>query len=115
MATSSITKQFVIKDKEALDRLMEIIEEREQIDEITYVKKACEIVSDYESDHPETCYDEDDIRILTSFQDEALTDVYHVLLMTDHIYDIQFHDNAYIILEIYSSCDFRRYERDTEI
>lgn len=114
MATSSITKQFVIKDQAALDRLMKIIGEGEKIDEAAYVKKACEIVSDYESDHPETCYAGDDIRILTSFYDETLPDLYHVMVMTDHIYDVQFHGGGYIILEIYASCDFCRYEQDTE-
>ena len=111
MATSSITKQWIIKSPEAAERLLQIIEDGRKRDEKYYTSKACELVSDYESNHTETCYAGDDIRILTSFFDEDLKDVYHVMLMTDHIYDVQFYDD-YTILEIYSSCDFRRYDKE---
>ena len=111
MATSSITKQWVINDPQAAERLMRIIAEWEGKEEQAHIQRAREIVSDFESDHPETCYAGDDIRILTSFFGEDLEDVYHVMLMTDHIYDVQFYDD-YTILEIFSSCDFRRYEKE---
>ena len=111
MSTSSITKQFVIKDEAALDRLMEIISEGEKTEETAYIEKACELVSDFESNHTETCYAGDDIRILTAFQDEVIKDIYNVILMTDHIYDVQFEEGC-TILEIYGSCDFRRYKKE---
>lgn len=113
MTTSSFLKQLEISSEEAVERLMQVIAEGEEKEEQAYIQRACEIVSDFESDHPEAHYVEDDIRILTSFFDEDLEGVYHVMLMTDHIYDVHFYDD-YVILEVYSSCDFRRYDQDKE-
>lgn len=77
-----------------------------------FIQKACELITDFENEHPEACYAKDDINILTSFNDEE-EGIYHVVLMTDHIYDVQFNEDA-IILEIYASSDFRRYTNEDE-
>jgi len=111
MATSSFTRQWTIDSPEDAQRLIQILEEGEKRCGQYHIKKACELVSDFESNHTETCYAGDDIRILTSFRDEIAKDTYHVILMTDHIYDVQFSEEC-TILEIYSSCDFRRYEKE---
>lgn len=111
MATSSITKQWAINSKEDADRLMEIIEDGEKANERLYTQKACELVADYEAENPEMCSGYGNIRILTAFHDEEHTDMYHVILMTDHVYDVQFTDKN-IVIEIFCYGDFCRYDKE---
>lgn len=83
------------------------------MDEQYFIKKACKLIADLEDDDPDACHKEEDIRILTSFVDENLKDMYHVILMTDRVYDIQFYGKS-IIIEVFDSCEFYRCDEEDE-
>ena len=84
------------------------------MDEQYFIEKACKLVADLEFDNQEACYAaESNMRILTSFVDETYKDVRHVLLMTDHVYDVQFYSKM-VIVEVYDLCGSYKYDDEEE-